>query len=137
VPNVVGETEFNATQTLAHAGFIVERSTAASDTVPSGAVISTSPAAGQPAAKESTIKIVVSTGPEQATVPNVVSQSEATATNTLTAAGFNVVVVQVASTEPNAGKVITQNPAGGTAVPNGSSVTITVGTGPPTTTTTV
>ncbi|MSO38442.1 MAG: Stk1 family PASTA domain-containing Ser/Thr kinase [Acidimicrobiia bacterium] len=137
VPNVVGETEFNATQTLARAGFIVERSTAASNTVPSGAVISTSPAAGQPAAKESTIKIVVSTGPEQATVPNVGNQSQATATNTLTSAGFNVVVVQVASTADRAGKVITQNPAGGTTVPNGSSVTITVGTGLPTTTTTV
>ncbi len=78
----------------------------------------------------------VSTGPEQVTVPNVVGKTQSDATSILTAASFDVRVVQVPSSASNTGKVITQAPLAGTDVNKGTQVTITVGTGPGTTTTT-
>ncbi|MBM3675631.1 MAG: Stk1 family PASTA domain-containing Ser/Thr kinase [Actinobacteria bacterium] len=136
VPNVVGQDEFDATQNLARVGFVVQKTTAASSTVASGIVISTIPAGNQSAPNGATVRIVVSTGPELVNVPNVVGQFQGPASNTLTNAGFDVTVVQVPSTEANNGRVISQNPAGGTSAGRGSTVTITVGTGTGTTTTT-
>ena len=64
-------------------------------------------------------------------VPNVVGQTQAAATTSLTNAGLTVGTVTTASspTVP-AGSVISQNPAGGSSVPVGSAVNLTVSTGP-------
>ena len=136
VPNVEGVDQVAATQTLNSAGFRVVKATQASSSTPSGDVISTSPGAGNPAPRGSTVTINVSTGPETANVPNVVGQSQGNATSQLTSAGFNVTVVQVPSTPANANKVIAQDPAGGTSANKGSAVVITVGNGPSGSTTT-
>lgn len=136
VPDVIGVDQVAATQTLVNAGFVVQKSTAASSSVAAGAVISTNPAADTPAPRGSTVKIVVSTGPEQVTVPNVFHQSQSTATTTLTNAGFNVTVVQVPSSVAENGLVFAQIPSAGSTANKGSTVQITVGTGPPGPTTT-
>jgi beta-lactam-binding protein with PASTA domain/tRNA A-37 threonylcarbamoyl transferase component Bud32 len=136
VPNVEGEDQVDATQTLNSAGFRVLKETQPSSTVAAGSVISTSPAAGTPAPRGSTVTINVSSGPETATVPNVVGDTQSDATDELTNAGFDVTVVQVPSTAQNAGRVITQNPTAGTSANKGSTVVITVGTGPSGTSTT-
>ena len=83
-----------------------------------------------------TVRLIVSTGPESATVPGVVGDAQGDATDTLTDAGFDVTVVQVPSTPANMGKVIAQSPNGGSTANKGSTVVITVGTGPGGTTTT-
>src|SRR6478609_3433224 len=126
VPDVSGKSQVDATQVLANAGFRVAATTESSANVPSGNVIRTQPAAGSEAAKDSTITIVISSGPKQVTVPDVVGQSESSATSTLEGAGLKVSVVTVTS-PGSAGRVISQTPPGGTKANAGSTVTITVG----------
>jgi serine/threonine-protein kinase len=134
VPNVIGLDQVAATQQLSQAGFDVSKTNQASSSVDAGNVISTNPTAGSPAPKGSAVTIFVSTGPEQAKVPNVVGQTQSAATNTLTDAGFNVTVVQVPSNPSSAGKVIAQNPTAGQNGSKGDTVVITIGNGPTTTT---
>ncbi|CAN5598389.1 Stk1 family PASTA domain-containing Ser/Thr kinase [soil metagenome] len=110
---------------------------AASDSVPEGSVISTDPASGTSVAKNSLVGIVVSTGVEQVRVPTVTGQNESEATSTLKAQGFNVDVTPqtVGAGNPNAGRVISQDPPGTRSVDKGSTVNITVGVAAATTTT--
>jgi serine/threonine-protein kinase len=86
------------------------------------------------APKGSSVTIVVSTGPQQVTVPNVTGSSQAAAEAAITAAGLVPVVSQLASTPANAGKAISTNPGAGTMVAKGTTVVIFVGTSSPTTT---
>jgi serine/threonine-protein kinase len=136
VPDVVGQDQVAAAQTLGSAGFKVERSTQASSSVAAGVVISQDPAAGTGARRGDTVRIVVSSGPEEVSVPSVVGQSQSSAINALTDAGFKVSVQMVASSPGNVGKVIAQSPGGGSSASRGSTVTITVGAATASTTTT-
>jgi serine/threonine-protein kinase len=136
VPDVSGMDQVEATQTLNNAGLRVQKQSRASDSVPSGTVIDSSPGAGTPVARGTTVTINVSTGPEQVQVPNVIGQTQSSATSTLTGAGLDVRVVQVPSSPSNTGKVITQSPTAGNTVDRGTTVTIDVGTGPGGSTTT-
>jgi serine/threonine-protein kinase len=78
----------------------------------------------------------VSSGPQQVTVPNVVNMTQSAATSALEGAGFHVQVQQAASSPGKSGKVIAQDPPAGTEADKNSTVTITVGSGPPTSSTT-
>jgi len=135
VPNVIGKDQVEATQILNDAGLKVQKTNQASSSVPAGSVVGTDPAAGAQAPRGSTVTMFVSTGPDQVNVPNVIGDTQADATSTLTDAAFDVRVVQVPSSASNMGKVITQAPNAGTTVNKGTQVTITVGTGPGTTST--
>jgi serine/threonine-protein kinase len=128
VPDVTNQDPDAATNVLKQAGFsTVVRTDAPSDTVPVGKVIGTDPAAGTPTAKTTTIKLLVSTGPDQIEVPNVVGQAQDAAASQLTGLGFNVTVQQVASTPANKGTVFAQSPAPGTKLHKLDNVTIMVG----------
>jgi serine/threonine-protein kinase len=127
VPNVAPDDQVTATQTLIGAGFKVQRINQPNATVPAGQVIGTDPAGGTQAPRGSTVRLFVSTGPQNVLVPNVVQSPEAQAQSTLTAAGFKVQVVTVPSTPSNNGIVLAQNPQGDTQAPQGSTVTLTVG----------
>ncbi len=135
VPDVAGLDQVEATQQLVALGFRVTKATEPSSSVEVGRVIRTQPGAGTPAAKDSTITLVVSSGPKQTAVPNVVGMSQSEAVNSLSSAGFRVNVSQVVTTPANVGKVITQSPDAGTQANDGSTVTITVGAAAATTTT--
>jgi eukaryotic-like serine/threonine-protein kinase len=63
-------------------------------------------------------------------VPDVLDQTEASARSELQAAGFEVQAVQAPSDSTPEGFVSAQNPDPGTEAPKGSTVTITVSTGP-------
>ena len=66
VPNVVGQTQAAATSAITAAGLVLGTvTTASSTTVPSGSVISESPAAGTLVNGGSAVALVVSTGPAQ------------------------------------------------------------------------
>lgn len=134
IPDVAGLSIVDATQKLAAAGFRVSQTNEPSSTVAAGRVIRTQPGAQTPQAKDSTVAIVVSSGPKQATVPDVVGLSQSAAVNAISAAGFQVNVSQAVSTNTNIGKVISQSPAALTKADVGSTVTITVGIAPPTST---
>jgi serine/threonine-protein kinase len=92
-------------------------------------VIGTNPPAGTPLTKGSEVQLIISTGPDLPTMPNVVGvprdQAEAYLTGTT---GVNV-RVQLQNLGPTKrGIVAAQNPAPGTEIPKGSTVTIVVGT---------
>jgi eukaryotic-like serine/threonine-protein kinase len=119
VPDVRGQDQTQASTVLQTAGFQVTVVPQANNTVPSGKVINTIPPPGTMANKGDSIQMVVSTGPSTITVPNVVGQNRQNAIAALTAAGLNV----QASCGTNS-PVVSQNPAGGSMVPPGSTVAI-------------
>jgi eukaryotic-like serine/threonine-protein kinase len=119
VPDVRGQDQTQASTVLQTAGFQVTVVPQANNTVPSGKVINTIPPPGTMANKGDSIQMVVSTGPSTITVPNVVGQNRQDAIAALTAAGLNV-QASCGSNSP----VVSQNPAGGSMVPPGSTVAI-------------
>ena len=131
VPNVVGDTQPVATTAITSAGLTLGTvSTQSSTTVPSGDVISESPAAGSIVATGSAVSLVVSSGTPQVTVPNVVGDTQAAATTAITTAGLTVGTVTTQdSPTVLAGNVISENPAAGASVAGGSAVNIVVSTG--------
>jgi eukaryotic-like serine/threonine-protein kinase len=68
--------------------------------------------------------------PEQLTVPNVVGQRSATAAQALQNRGFEVDIVQVENADVPRDRVAAQDPRPSTKAEEGSTVTITVSTGP-------
>jgi serine/threonine-protein kinase len=134
VPSVAGLDQATAVQHLAAAGFKTAPMVAYSATVPQGTVISTDPAGGTQAPQGSLVKVMVSNGVQPVQVPSVVGQSPAQAGAALQAAGLRVgPTQQQSSSSVGVGLVTGTNPAAGTTVPTGSSVTIYVSSGPPTT----
>jgi hypothetical protein len=89
--------------------------------VPSGSVISENPAAATQVNIGSAVNLVISTGPAQVQVPNVVGQTQAAATTAITGAGLvpGTVTTASSSTAPS-GSVISENPAAATQVNIGS-----------------
>ncbi|MEM7325308.1 MAG: PASTA domain-containing protein [Actinomycetota bacterium] len=126
-PTVVGLSEADARAAVLNAGFSDVSITLRSDeTVPSGVVISCTPTGD-------TAKLIVSTGPEQTDLllPNLVGQTEAAATTALAALGLQVATNVVADDAP-AGTVVGSNPAAGTTVEPGDTVTLQISSGPAT-----
>ena len=82
VPNVVGQTQAAATAAITGAGLLVGTvTTASSTTVPSGSVISESPAAGATVNGGSPVNLVISSGPPDTTPPVITPQIAGTAGN--------------------------------------------------------
>jgi beta-lactam-binding protein with PASTA domain len=128
VPDVLQQTEESARQELAGAGFQVAVVEAPSNDTEEGLVFAQNPDPGVEAEKGSTVQITVSTGPEQATVPDVVGQDVETARENLRDAGFRVRVERVDTTDPTQdGIVLEQDPDGDSEADPGSQVTIFVG----------
>jgi eukaryotic-like serine/threonine-protein kinase len=129
VPKVVGLQQTVAQRRLHSAG-LGSQVKYVSSRMPSGQVVAESPTAGTTVRKGSKVQISVSLGPSATTtqVPNVVGQDQQTATNKLQGAGFQVQVITVPTSDPSQnGTVVDEEPAGGTRAPDGSTVTIYVG----------
>lgn len=155
VPDVVGTTSSEATQTLRDAGFDVNVVAVPSDR-PSGQVVAQSPAAGKDAEEGSTVRINVAqeagattaattegsttasaattappattAAPEPATVPDVVGQELADAARAFGDEGLKVSVKYVPSNEA-AGRVVAQAQPAGTERTRGDTVQVNVSTG--------
>ena len=99
-----------------------------SDTVDPGQVTRTDPAAGQDVDPGSTVTIFTSSGPEQVTVPLVTCQSFGSAQKEIEKAGLTPSISQetvpINSQCPHGNKVASQDPAAGTAVAPGTTVTL-------------
>ena len=128
VPTVVGLNEADATKRLEHAGFKVNVTQQFSKTVPKGAVIGTTPAAGTQLSTLQPVTLLVSRGANTVVVPNVVGLNDQAALAALSNAGLSGTEVQKDSTEPQ-GKVLSQSPGAGKRVGRGSQVTIFASTG--------
>ena len=130
VPNVVGSDRATAEKALSDNGLTSSVSEQYSDTVAAGIVMSQTVAAGSSVNKGSRVEIVVSRGPENAGVPNVVGSDISSARSALEAAGFKVNegTRQYSDTVAE-GIVISQDVAGGSQVKKGTTVTIIVSKG--------
>jgi serine/threonine-protein kinase len=127
VPNVVGDDADAAFAEIGRAGLNPTRVNEPSSDVPEGKVIRTNPPAGTQVEKDSNVDVVVSTGPEDVVVPDVVGMKQADAEKKLKDKGFKVTVQTVASSNPDEdGRVVDQDPNAGDKQPAGSTVTITV-----------
>jgi serine/threonine-protein kinase len=128
IPDVKGQTQAGARRTLERAGFVIgDVQSQPSADVPTGRAVGTTPNGSAPA--NSTVTLLISAGPQQVVVPSVKGQSEASATAAIQAKGLqvNVTPKSVSSGDPNVGRVISQDPTGGTTVDPNSTVTLTVG----------
>ena len=126
VPNVVGQQETAAESALQNAGFKAAVKNDPTSSAPLGQVTAQSPSQGT-AAPGSTVTITVSGG--AVTVPSVVGDSQATANQILTQAGFQVSVQQGSGpAQYTNGTVFNQVPGNGSAA-KGSTVTIYVQNG--------
>lgn len=129
VPSVIGKTEEEAKTTLNSLGLGYKATYQPSNTIPEGTVISQGTSSGTKVAKNTTITLSISSGPESSSVPNVVGQDQVGASSLLESAGFKVSVKQSYSDSVEQGKVISQSHSGSTTVSPGSTVTITVSQG--------
>jgi beta-lactam-binding protein with PASTA domain len=137
LPDVVGQTQAQATSTLQNHNFTVNTSTQESTTVPPGNVISQNPAGNSQVDPNSAVTLVIAKAPATSAIPNVVGSTAASATSALTGAGFSVTVTSKSVTKQNQdGIVLSQSPAAGKQGKKGSTVTIVVGRLQTTTTTT-
>jgi beta-lactam-binding protein with PASTA domain/tRNA A-37 threonylcarbamoyl transferase component Bud32 len=135
VPNVVGQDEAAAVAALGRAGFTnVTVTRRADNDTQAGRVLEQTPKANDQAAKDAPVTIVVSSGLEKTTVPDVRGQDLADAANRLGQDGFRTTTRNQASDTVGAGKVITTDPAAGQQADHNSLVTIFVSTGPDTVT---
>ncbi len=139
VPDLIGLTPPQASAQLSGAGLTVgSQSNACSNSVPSGEVSGSSPAASTSVGRGTAVNLTISSGPCQVIIQNVQGKSQSAATTALQGQGLTV---QVATTTTcnasDQGNVVAQSPAAGTQVTLPATDTITVCNAPsPTTTTT-
>lgn len=131
VPDVVGKTQADAAATLKSAGMrMVVTGQAPSSTATVGVVVTQTPAAGAKVARNAQVGVVLSSGKPSVTVPSVSGQTLENASSALTGAGLVVGTVdkQNSTTFPD-GTVISQSPAGGQTVTQGTTINLVVSAG--------
>ncbi|MER7692213.1 Stk1 family PASTA domain-containing Ser/Thr kinase [Streptomyces sp. NPDC097610] len=125
VPNLVSQSQKDATQLATNAELKVSISNKPCEDEKKGNVCSQDPKAGVKATKGDTITLVVSTGAPKVAVPNVIDKDIDTATAQLQQKGFEVKQKPTESTQ-NPGTVLSQNPDPGTELEKGNTVTLEV-----------
>jgi eukaryotic-like serine/threonine-protein kinase len=134
MPNVTNLTAAQATAKLKAAGFKPSSETLASSSVPAGRVISTNPPAETEVRAGAAVTIIVSSGPAQVGVPDVIGQSRAAAEASLTNVGLAVgAVSEETSSGQSPGNVLAQSPGAGSQLPDGGKVNLTLARAPATT----
>jgi serine/threonine protein kinase/beta-lactam-binding protein with PASTA domain len=121
LPDVVGQTQDDATNSLEGAGFTVSIAAdqVSSSTVAKGSVVSVSPSGSAP--HGATITLTISSGPRQVIVRDVTGMTVEDATAILQAQGFNVTTTRIL---PFVNSVGRQSPGGGSSADFGSTVTL-------------
>ncbi|MGH2660646.1 MAG: Stk1 family PASTA domain-containing Ser/Thr kinase [Actinomycetota bacterium] len=125
VPNVIGEQQDEAEATIREAGLDVGTVTPQADQAEPGTVIEQNPLPDDTVDKGTPVNLVVSSGPEVATVPDVVCDSLGKAESDLRKEGFEVEIAEerVFNLEcPKDGQVGVQDPAAGDSALLGSTV---------------
>ena len=122
VPDIAGRKIAAARDALGEVGLKADVTQRFSEEVADGRVISVKPKAGTIVDSGSRVDVVVSKGPPPVTVPNLIDMPRARAVTTLRNLGLRVNVVEGDFSPLN--RVISQDPAPGTSIPKGSTVTI-------------
>ena len=132
VTDVVGQSlsPADAKAALVTQGFQVKQVDQPNATVEKGMVIGTRPAAGERASKGSLVELLVSAGPKQRPIPDVVGKDADRATSVLSGDGFAPVADTAAfdETVPK-GQVISQNPVAKSLADPGAEVHFVVSKG--------
>ena len=129
VPDLSGKTQEDARKALKEAG-LEGGNTSQEDsaTVAKDRVIYTNPQAGNSVARGTTVDLVLSTG--NTSVPDVSGQDEATAKKSIEDAGLQFKKGDdVASAEVERGKAVSSNPAAGSSVSSGDTITVSFSSG--------
>jgi serine/threonine-protein kinase len=129
--DVVGQPAPAATTELQQQGFTNVSSRSETSSVAPGHVVTTDPTPGTRLRSDKPLVLLVSSGPVQVPVPNVVGQPEAAAMTTLKNAGFVVNATSASSPTVANGLVISTNPPAHTQRAKGSAVQLVVSTGKP------
>jgi serine/threonine-protein kinase len=132
VPETTGMSAAEAKKALIDVGLTIGKEDSLADpTVPKDAVISTDPPANTQVKKGDPINLVISSGPEMVTVPEVVGSAEASAVTALQAGGFAVdpMINREFNSKYAAGEVFKTDPAEGTDAAKGSKVQLWVSKG--------
>ena len=124
VPTLTGKGASAAKSSIEALGLVASPTEAYSDTVPEGQVISQQTREGSTVYRGDSVSYTVSKGPEMVTVPDVVGLQRQEARNKLEGAGFTVQEDLILGGFFNT--VRSSNPAGGSKVKKGSTVTISV-----------
>jgi eukaryotic-like serine/threonine-protein kinase len=136
VPALVGKSTDEATAALQQFGLTLGAKSEGetSDASLIGKIIDSTPKAGETAPGGSAVAVVIGVKPANVDVPDVSGQDQASAQKALADAGLTAQVTQVDSSD-DAGKVVGTDPAAGTSVQKGSTVTLQVSNGSGQTTT--
>ena len=135
LPELRGKTESEAQQVLIELGLIGSLQDVETTQANPGTVLEQNPLPGL-VDQGSTVTIKVAQAPTTVEVPNVVGRTQAQAMSALNDVGLKSSVEEENSLTVDSGEVISQNPSGGIKVAIGTTVTITVSTGGPLSTTT-
>jgi serine/threonine-protein kinase len=133
VPNVVGMSQEKAAAQLSTAGLDVATNTEVNGAQPVGTVLRQNPDASKQVDAGTTVTITVATATNTVTVPLLSGMSKDAALTALSSMNLTATVQAVASQLPG-GTVVGQNPAAGTGVQPGTSVTVDVSNAPAPTT---
>ena len=142
VENVCGQTKEEAQQTLEAQGLYMFEVAQQKSDQPAGTILEQDPVGGSQVLEGSTVNVIVAgdqnvdytddnkdSETEKVVVPSVKGYLEKDAVNALNNAGLKVVKNYQYSDSVDAGKVISQTPAGGSSVDSGTTVTIVVSQG--------
>jgi eukaryotic-like serine/threonine-protein kinase len=129
VPSVQNLSLERAVKELSKVDLKVNADQEPSDRVKKGFVIRTVPREGTEVERGTRVRLFVSSGPSQVTVPDVVGIARQSAESRLSDNGLDAVVQQQDSDRPQ-DEVLSQSPAVGSRVDKGSRVTIVVSKGP-------
>lgn len=130
VPTVAGLSQEAAFTAISDADLIPVPAQEASE-LPAGTATRTDPAEGTPVDQETEVRVFISTGPAEVTVPDVVDKTEAEAVDLLEAAGLVVSPTRQNEDHPTIaqGRITKTDPAADAPVKAGASVTLYVSSG--------
>ncbi|WP_228515502.1 Stk1 family PASTA domain-containing Ser/Thr kinase [Agreia pratensis] len=122
IPDVAGQAPDAAQSTLEKLGVVVTRADQSSVTVPAGTVIGTDPSSGAHVARDAAVSLIVSTGPAQLPLPQLIGVDKTAAAQAIQNAKFTLgSESQVFSSSAAAGIVLdAYNAEGASLASNGS-----------------
>jgi serine/threonine-protein kinase len=130
VPDCAGKTQEECSGLLSDAGLSVSGFVQEESDQAEGTVIRTEPGSGQTATQKSAVKVVVAKGASTVVLKDLTGMTASEARAWLDGSGLTVKEVSESSTTVAEGRVIKTDPAAGTSVKVGSTVTIRVSSGP-------